>query len=320
DDSGNNAGHVRIYQWDGNDWIQMGADIDGELTNNLSGYSISMNNDGSRIVIGAPFNSDNGFRAGHARVYEWQDDAWVQLGADIDGKSFGDRSGWSVSINGDGSMIAIGADQAFSSGFNPGYVSVYQWNGNDWVQISNDINGQSAADRFGRSVSMNADGSKVIIGANFSDNNGTNSGHVSVYDILIPSLVVSEDTTLAITEVSVTDADGNLATTRLQVNNGVLNVTLSGTATISAGANGSNDLTISGNETDINNTLATLTYQGNLNFNGSDTLTVTSTDSSGTPLSDVDTVDITVNAINDAPVISAGSTLNYTENDSATAI
>uniref|UniRef100_UPI000E64E7CE BspA family leucine-rich repeat surface protein n=1 Tax=Cysteiniphilum halobium TaxID=2219059 RepID=UPI000E64E7CE len=123
---------------------------------------------------------------------------------------------------------------------------------------------------------------------------------------------IDEDTLLAITGISVTDPNGNLATTRLQVNNGVLNVTLSGLATISAGANGSNDLTISGDETDINNTLASLTYQGNLNFNGSDTLTVTSTDSGGTPLSDIDTVDITVNAVNDAPT-AANNTVTTAE-------
>ncbi|WP_119329561.1 BspA family leucine-rich repeat surface protein, partial [Cysteiniphilum halobium] len=123
---------------------------------------------------------------------------------------------------------------------------------------------------------------------------------------------IDEDTLLAITGISVTDANDNLATTRLQVNNGVLNVTLSGLAIISAGANGSNDLTISGDETDINNTLASLTYQGNLNFNGSDTLTVTSTDNGGTPLSDIDTIDITVNAVNDAPT-AANNTVTTAE-------
>ena len=47
-------------------------------------------------------------------------------------------------------------------------------------------------------------------------------------------------------------------------------------------------------------TLASLSYQGNLNFTGSDTLTVTSTDANSA--TDVDTVDITVSNVNDAPV------------------
>ncbi|MET0911081.1 MAG: Ig-like domain-containing protein, partial [Ilumatobacteraceae bacterium] len=56
----------------------------------------------------------------------------------------------------------------------------------------------------------------------------------------------------------------------------------------------------------------TLTYQGTLNFNGADTLTVLSTDSAGVPLSDSDTVAITVNPVNDAP---AGTDTTVTTNE-----
>jgi hypothetical protein len=105
-----------------------------------------------------------------------------------------------------------------------------------------------------------------------------------------------EDTALNISGLSVADVDGNLASTQLSVTNGSVTVTLTGGATISAGANSSNSLTLSGSEVAINATLATLSYQGNANFNGSDTLTVLSTDSSGTPLTDTDTVAITVNS------------------------
>ena len=43
-----------------------------------------------------------------------------------------------------------------------------------------------------------------------------------------------------------------------------------------------------------------MSYQGGLNFNGSDTLTVLSTDRQRT--TDPDTVAITVNPVNDAPM------------------
>ena len=116
---------------------------------------------------------------------------------------------------------------------------------------------------------------------------------------------VTEGTPAAISGISVTDPEGNLATTQLTVTNGTLNVTLSGAATISAGANSSADLTISGSEADINATLATLTYQGTAA--GSDTLTVLSTDSGGTPLTDTDTVAIAIAAAGPSPGgVSAG--------------
>ena len=94
-------------------------------------------------------------------------------------------------------------------------------------------------------------------------------------------------------------------TTQLTVANGTLNVSLAGGASISAGANGSNTLTLSGSQAQINAALATLSYQGNLNFNGSDALQIVSNDlgntGSGGALSDTDTISISVIARNDGP-------------------
>ena len=120
---------------------------------------------------------------------------------------------------------------------------------------------------------------------------------------------VNEDTALPISGVSVDDVDGNLSTVQLAVGNGTVTVTLAGAATITAGANGSATLTLSGSQGDINATLASLNYQGMLNFIGSDTLTVTSTDSNA--VTDVDTVALTVTAVNSVPslVTNAGSTV-----------
>jgi parallel beta-helix repeat protein len=113
---------------------------------------------------------------------------------------------------------------------------------------------------------------------------------------------VAEDGTLAI-GVSVTDPDGNVATVRLTVVQGNVSVNLAGGASISAGANGSATLTLSGTTGQINAALATLAYAPNTNYNGSDTLGVVSTDALG--LADSDTVAITVSAVNDAPALTS---------------
>jgi Ca2+-binding RTX toxin-like protein len=130
--------------------------------------------------------------------------------------------------------------------------------------------------------------------------------HAPVNTVPAATLTVNEDTALAFTggnTISVHDVDGNLATTQLTVLHGTLVVSLAGGASISSGASGSATLTLSGTETQINAALATLSYQAALNYNGGDALTVLSTDSAGTPLSDSDPVAITVNAVNDAPTI-----------------
>lgn len=50
------------------------------------------------------------------------------------------------------------------------------------TQIGNDINGESAGDVFGRTVSLSSDGNVLAIGAPNNDGaNGSNSGHVRVY-------------------------------------------------------------------------------------------------------------------------------------------
>jgi len=121
---------------------------------------------------------------------------------------------------------------------------------------------------------------------------------------------VLEETATAIPGISIVDVDaaGANVATQLQVVTGALNVTLSGSASISAGSNGSSDLTIQGTVADVNATLASLTYTGNTDVTGvaADTLTVTTDDGgntgSGGTLTDTDTVQINITPVNDAPI------------------
>jgi len=63
------AGHVRIYGFNGSAWVRAGDDIDGEAAGDQSGGSVSLSADGSRVAIGAQFNGVAGSNAGHVRVY-----------------------------------------------------------------------------------------------------------------------------------------------------------------------------------------------------------------------------------------------------------
>ena len=179
DGNGADSGHVRVYQWSGEAWTQLGSDIDGEAADDRFGDSVSLSADGSRLAIGAGANDGNGYRSGHARVYQWSGTAWVQLGADIDGKAVDERFGESVSLSSDGNQLAIGAPAANETG--PGLVRVYQWLDADWVQLGVDIDGEAADDRSGGSVSLSSDGYRLAIGASGNDGNGDRSGHVRVY-------------------------------------------------------------------------------------------------------------------------------------------
>ena len=183
DTNGADSGHVRVYQYNGSQWIQLGLYIYGEAANNYSGHSVSLNGDGTIVAIGAPGYDGNGEWAGHMRVYQYNGSQWVQLGQDIDGEAANDYSGHSVSLNGDGTIMAIGAPGNDGNGGQAGHVRVYQYNGSQWVQIGIDIDGEAADDYSGHSVSLNNDGTIVAIGSRYNDGNGESSGHVRVYKL-----------------------------------------------------------------------------------------------------------------------------------------
>ena len=53
DGNGSNSGHVRVYEYSGSSWSQLGADINGEAAGDSSGYSVSLSSDGTIVAIGA---------------------------------------------------------------------------------------------------------------------------------------------------------------------------------------------------------------------------------------------------------------------------
>ena len=105
---------------------QIGADIDGEAAGDISGSSVAMSADGSRVAIGAVGNDGNGSDSGQVRVYTLVNGVWTQTGADIDGEAAGDASGWSVAMSANGSRVAIGATWNDGNGNEAGQVRVYE--------------------------------------------------------------------------------------------------------------------------------------------------------------------------------------------------
>ena len=160
---------------------QVGVDIDGEAAGDLSGVSVAMSGDGSRIAIGANSNDGTGIDAGHVRVYTLINGTWTQTGADIDGEAARDYSGKSVAMSGDGSRIAIGA---YGNGSSAGHVRIYTLISGTWTQTGTDIDGEAAFDNSGYSVAMSGDGSRIAIGATTNEGTGIDAGHVSVYTLI----------------------------------------------------------------------------------------------------------------------------------------
>ena len=124
------------------------------------------------------------------------------------------------------------------------------------------------------------------------------------------AVTVDEDTQVAIAGISVSDVDAGangIALVQLTVAHGTLSVSsnaANGLTAAGISGNNSANLTLSGTQTAINATLASLGYQGNPNFNGTDTLSVQTSDGGSPALSNSNSVSINVTAVNDAPSIS----------------
>ena len=175
---------MRVYEYSGSSWSQLGSDIDGEAAGDQAGNAVSLSSDGTIVAVGAWSNNGNGTDSGHTRVYQYANSTWSQLGSDIDGEAAGDHSGSCLSLSSDGTILAIGAYDNDGTGSNAGHVRVYQYVNSTWTQIGSDIDGEAANDRSGFfSVSISSDGNIVAVGAYLNDGvNGADSGHVRVYD------------------------------------------------------------------------------------------------------------------------------------------
>jgi uncharacterized protein YjbI with pentapeptide repeats len=199
--------NILVY---GNSWTKRGGDIDGEASNDQSGYCVAISADGTIIAIGGRLNDGSGnllTDSGHVRVYRYNANkstanssgpaGWDQIGGDIDGEAAYDYSGTSVSLSADGTVLAIGANQNDGTGSNAGHVRIYKYNASKttannigpiaWDKLGGDIDGESASDQSGgndwnsEGVKLSADGTIVAIGALYNNGNGTYSGHVRVY-------------------------------------------------------------------------------------------------------------------------------------------
>ncbi|EDM45441.1 hypothetical protein SCB49_06527 [unidentified eubacterium SCB49] len=177
----NDGGYVRILKRMGNEWVQKGSEIHSENGYESFGFSVGINSDGSRIVVGSPFSSDNGESSGSVKVFDFINNDWVQNGNTVFGKNENDWAGREVEISADGKRFALGAFHNDGDTDESSHVRVYELNNNAWEQIGEDIDGINPVDFFGGSIAMNFDGSRFAAGATHA---GAIAGQVRVFEFI----------------------------------------------------------------------------------------------------------------------------------------
>lgn len=152
-----NSAHVGLF------WQQLGLEFNGAAAFDKFGASIAINTDGTRIVIGSPFEGN-----GKVRVYSWNGSFWSLMSGgllDIGYVSLGNGNaldpfiiGADVSISGDGNTIMVGCSNEYTYG--SGLVARFTYNGTTWTRQGMGVFG--SIQKGFTYVKLSADGSKTI--------------------------------------------------------------------------------------------------------------------------------------------------------------
>ena len=169
-------GAVRVFDWDGSTWQQVGETIEGtgaggdgdSALPEFFGWSVALSSNGERVVAGSTLQ---------ARAFDYDSvNGWTQAG-----NAFGssDQVNGAVAISADGNRVAVGPGLiTYLTGSGPFVVQIFDYDVSDgWVQAGSDIDGDTEDNFSGTSVAMSADGQVVAVGDVVGD---TGDGSVRV--------------------------------------------------------------------------------------------------------------------------------------------
>ena len=182
DGTATDAGHVRIYAWDGDTWTQLGNDIDGGLAEDYFGTSVALTPDGNRVVIGAVQTQSNPIRGGYVRTLAWDGTDWIPkdtvrgrgnlIARSVNSSSYFGRS---VALSDDGNRLIVGAngfghDILFRTSGLQTDVHVYDWEENRGQWTENHVQPRGSVPLssssylgYGTSVDVSADGNRWAV-------------------------------------------------------------------------------------------------------------------------------------------------------------
>ena len=182
--SGAGVTNIYSYSWSNGSWSEWSSE-NAPFPSQISsqgnyGQVISLSDDGNVLAISAPVGSGSG-SAGNVWAFSRNGNSWEHKnntsnnGGSLNnpgmtGTTGGDYFGSSLSVDGDGDRIAVGAQ--FGND-NAGHIRVFEWtylpsvDRSQWNQIGDDIIGSdfSPGAGLGSSVALSNDGNTLVAGA-----------------------------------------------------------------------------------------------------------------------------------------------------------
>lgn len=112
-------GAISVYKNVTNNWVQIGADIEGEAAGDYCSNGLAISANGNALAIGCTgCDTANGADTGKVRIFENIQSNWVEKGSVI-GANAGDKIGWSIALSKDGYNLAVGNPGSSSVGGKP---------------------------------------------------------------------------------------------------------------------------------------------------------------------------------------------------------
>jgi hypothetical protein len=174
-DNGLYSGSAYIFKRDGTNWTQEAKLLPSDgATYDYFGNSVSIS--GDYVVIGTPFDDDNGESSGSAYIYKRDGTNWTQETKLLasDGVT-DDEFGFTVAISGDYVVVGAPLDEGTI-----GSAYIFKREGTSWTQQAKLEASDATADiYFGNSVSIFGD--YAIIGAYQGNGNVNNSGSAYIF-------------------------------------------------------------------------------------------------------------------------------------------
>jgi len=212
DTAGGTAGSARVFLRTGTGWAEEATLLaSGGAAEDYFGISVALTSDGSRALVGAPFDDTaGGADAGSARVFLRTGRFWAEEATLLaSGGAAGDNFGSSVALTSDGSRALVGAPgDDTAGGPNAGSARVFLRTGTGWAEEATLLaSGGASDDGFGQSVALTSDGSRALVGAWLDDTpGGPNAGSARVF--LRTGTGWAEEATLLASGVAANDLFG----------------------------------------------------------------------------------------------------------------
>ena len=168
-------------------WKPVGSPIEGDESGDLAGFSVAIDDVGTRIVIGYP---DFGglFNGGLVRVFDLENNGknadWVQVGSDIlpdDTTGYGE--GRAVAISGDGTTIAVYSPKTSFNDHILGMTRIWRLSPScrdddnnqdeacDWAVVGDSLSGErghGGPTHRGRTVGLTLDGNRLALASSLN--------------------------------------------------------------------------------------------------------------------------------------------------------